>query len=162
MNEEEKILGTIPGIYLKGGFFKNKNCTLVVTNKRIIMAEVTKNLLKEEKRRKREELKKEGKGRIKQFLSSLSIYTYFHKRYLNMNPDVIVKESPGNFFLTLDDIKRIKLKRGKVTYDDEGDEFQEPHLLIIVSSSKKEFKFNFSADFNSTKRLLSQFYGRTL
>ncbi|MCD6426605.1 MAG: hypothetical protein J7L03_00675, partial [Caldisericaceae bacterium] len=94
---EEKVIGVIPNTSLKTGFLRSKRYTLVITDKRLIGALITKELMKKEAQKRREQAKKEGRGRFKQFLAGAITGFVFANRYLEMDPDEIEKENPANF-----------------------------------------------------------------
>lgn len=157
---EEKVLGAIPNVSLKKGLFKSVIYNLIVTNERLLFAKFRKELFKEEARERAEELEEQGKGKIRQFFAKLGTGFTFYKRYLDMDPEDILKETEDNFFLTPQAVRSIKLKRGRVSYDEDGDEYQNPHTLLITTTSGEKMKFLFKSDFNSSRRLLSQIFGR--
>ncbi len=153
--EEEKVLGVIPNASLKTGFLRSKRYTLVVTNKRLVAARITKDLLKKETQRRREKAAKEGHGRFKQFLAGASTGFTFANRYLEMDPNEIEKETSKNFSLYPADISSVRLREGMITEDEDGNTTQYPHSLVVQTKNKK-YSFSFSGNFARIKTLLSR------
>lgn len=152
---EEKVIGVIPNTSLKTGFLRSKRYTLVITDKRLIGALITKELMKKETQKRREQAKKEGRGRFKQFLAGAITGFVFANRYLEMDPDEIEKENPANFSIYPADVINTRLREGMVTEDEDGNTSQYPHSLVIQTRNKK-YSFSFSGDFQKAERLLSQ------
>lgn len=157
--EKEKVLGVIPNAGLKKGLFKSDSCNLVVTNKRVIVAKFSKDIYKKEARERTEKAKQEGRGRFKQFLSSASTMMTFYKRYLDMLPEDILKETPGTFAIDPGTVVKIQLREGRRYSDEDGFEQQNPHSLLIVMP-KAKLQFHFSGDIRNARNLLSGLFGR--
>ncbi|MEA3313198.1 MAG: hypothetical protein U9Q18_02340 [Caldisericota bacterium] len=157
--EEEKVLGVIPHVGLKKGLFKPESCNLVITNRRVIVAKFSKDIYKKETQERVEETKQEGRGRFKQFLASASTMTTFYKRYLDMEPEDILKETPGTFTIEPSTVIKTQLKEGRRYSDEDGFEQQNPHSLLIVMP-KAKLQFNFSGDIRNARNLLSDLFGK--
>lgn len=92
------------------GFLKNALVNLVVTDQRIIIAHVKREMIQ----KAREEAKaRGGDGFFKRISSGWTM----HERYYGMSPEDIVNEAPENFSIPLNGIKEVKLKSGNI---DEG------------------------------------------
>ncbi|BAD86371.1 hypothetical protein TK2182 [Thermococcus kodakarensis KOD1] len=109
MFEMEKVLYVIPNLEYHKGFFKSALVNLVVTDEKIIVAHVKKEMIQ----KAREEAKERGDGFFKRLASGWTM----HERYYDMSPEDVLKESPENFSIPLNGIKEVKLKGGNV---DEG------------------------------------------
>ncbi|MDD4614139.1 MAG: hypothetical protein PHI40_01865, partial [Caldisericia bacterium] len=72
-----------------------------------------------------------------------STHTNFHQRYLEMNPDEIIQESPHNFSILPDSIAKLVLKRGSVSRDQDGFEHRNNDSLSIVTLDNKKLNFTF-------------------
>lgn len=158
---EEKILGALPNVSLKKGLFKSILYNLVITDKRMIFARFRKELIKEEAKKRAEKLEEEGRGKVRQFFAKLGTGLTFYKRYFDMDPEEILKETEGNFFIVPSNVSKIRLKKGSVSYDEDGNVgYENPHTLFITTSSGEKLKLLFRSDFNSARSLLSQIFGR--
>jgi len=158
---EEKILGALPNVSLKKGLFKSILYNLVITDKRMIFARFRKELIKEEAKKRAEKLEEEGRGKVRQFFAKLGTGFTFYKRYFDMDPEEILKETEGNFFITPSNVGKIRLKKGSVSRDEDGDvEYENPHTLFITTTSGEKLKLMLRGDFNSIRNLLSQLFGR--
>ncbi|NJF25225.1 hypothetical protein [Thermococcus sp. Bubb.Bath] len=105
----ENVLYVIPNLNYHKGFLKSALVNLVLTNQRIIVAHVKKELIQEA----REEAKARGDGFFKRLASGWTM----HERYYDMSPEDVLKEAPENFSIPLREINEVKLKSGNV---DEG------------------------------------------
>jgi hypothetical protein len=148
---EETAVGYIPNVKIKQGFFKNPAYTLVVTNKRIIAARITSEIMKENAKQASEESKAKGEGFVKRALSTAASGFNIHRRYESMMPDDIVKENADNFFIPLEAVTKIKLKQGN--YD--PDYQQSDRVEIHTSSQKYKIELK-QLNIKQTKEVLSQ------
>ncbi|AMQ18467.1 hypothetical protein [Thermococcus peptonophilus] len=105
----EKVVYVIPNLEYHKGFLKNALVNLVVTDQRIIIAHVKREMIQ----KAREEAKARGDGFFKRISSGWTM----HERYYGMSPEDIVNEAPENFSIPLNGIKEVKLKSGNI---DEG------------------------------------------
>jgi hypothetical protein len=149
--ENEKVLGVIPNASLKTGFIRWTTYTLIATTSRLIAAELNSKLIKEEVRKRGEESKEEGHGKFKQFLARAGASFTFANRYLEMDPEDILKETDKNFSIYPRDIVSIKISDG---YEDE-DGNKSPNRLTIKTSSKK-YSFSFGSSTRAARELLNQ------
>ncbi len=96
----EKVVYIIPNLTYKKGMFKSASVNLVVTDKRLIVAHITKEMLKE--------ARKEAGGFLRGITSGFTLY----KKYYEMEPEKILQETADNFSIPISEIKEIKLKSG--------------------------------------------------
>ncbi|ASJ06031.1 hypothetical protein [Thermococcus pacificus] len=100
----EKVLHVVGNLDYKRGFMRESRASLVITNERMIVVFLTKELAKE--------IKKEAGGGIKGFLKGVAgAYGHWNK-YYEMSPEEILKESPENFEIPLREVKEVKIKSG--------------------------------------------------
>lgn len=85
----------------------------VVTDRRIVFALATQEMIKEEGKRRWEESKKEGgSGWASGLWGNMTVGANYHKRYLAIAPDAVLAENPGNFFIDRAQVKWIKAGLG--------------------------------------------------
>lgn len=96
----EKVVYVIPNLEYHKGFLKSALVNLVVTEQRIIVAHVKKEMIQRAR----------GDGFFKRLASGWTM----HERYYDMPPEDIANETPENFSIPLSEIKEVKLKSGNV------------------------------------------------
>jgi hypothetical protein len=127
--------------------------TGVLTNQRLIFAQMTNEMMKAASQQSREQAKAEGKGFFGQWSEQLKGFYGYTRRYLAMQPSVILAETPGNFALDNNTIREIKLK-DKTTREDQG--IYEFEVQIHSSTEKYEFIMEQNGDYT---KLLKQVFG---
>jgi len=149
----ESIVGIIPNAH--AGMMGNKCYNVVVTNYRLIMAQLTKQMIMDEAKRVKEQARAEGKGRLSTFAATATCGTTIFQKYFQMDPESILIENGGNYFIDLRSIKSWKVKQG---YHDE--ERANPNELKIKwNDGKITLKFN-GISANEAKNMLSSVLGR--
>jgi len=139
---EEKVYFVLERAVRKKGMFRSQRCTVVVTNRRLIVAVLTRQMEKEwmnEARKKVKEryqqMRSEGKGKFSSGMGAVMEAYNFYDRYYEMSPDEILSENPENFAIESSQIKKIHL-----TYlEMDGDSGGRDRLSInVVWSGGKE------------------------
>jgi hypothetical protein len=150
----ENILGIIPNVH--GGLLGSKAYNLIVTDKEIIVAQLTNTMLKEEANKANQEAKERGDGFFKRMGNQMNSRATFHKRYLSMSKEQIMKETDGNYTISEPEIKKIRITSGQHFEDQKST----PHQLKIVWTSGKA-KFSFTEiTVNQAKEMLQQLAGK--
>lgn len=151
---EENILGFIPNV--QSGFLGTKAYTLIVTDKGIIVAQLTNKMLKEEMRKTNKESKERGDGYLARIGNQMASRATFHERYRAMGKEEIINETEGNYFISEPEIKKIRIKSGQIIEDEKSS----PHELKIVwSSGKAKFSFK-QISTSEAKNILKQLVGK--
>lgn len=148
----ERVLGVVPS--LSTGILGQKSYTLVVTNYRLIFAEVTSELLNQERERAVSGVQNEGA--MTKWKASMSSHFNFHNRYYNIPPQSILQESPNNYGIRPDQVKSVRIRAGN-SYPGSGQQYANK-MVIKSSIGKKKFTFD-QMDPNDAKKLLSQLLG---
>ncbi len=135
---DEYIAGVIPGATRKRGFLgmSSDQYTLVVTNQRILFATLTKEINQQEVEKAREAAKAQGKGLLSQWGAQLTANV--GQRYVQMDPQSILGEHPGNFFYLNSQIRGVRISR----YADEETFRTEYTLELDTVSGKVKFIFS--------------------
>lgn len=110
-----------------------KPYTLVFTDRRVIFAFITKQMMKDMVESARADAKAEGKGFFGQWGAQLGAYSRFAQRYFEMSPGQTLSETPENFAIDRGSIKKAKIKVG-VT--DENGAGSVDHLVIKTADKK--------------------------
>jgi hypothetical protein len=124
----------------------------VITTRRMIFAQVTKDMIKRATEEAKQKAKAEGKGFLGQWSAQLGASFSYAQRYLNMEPSDILSETPGNFYIENGAIREIKIKHERDEMHGGPDELK---MEISASSGRYNFELNSSGDV----KLLKQVYG---
>jgi hypothetical protein len=103
----EAIIGVLPGLIRKKGLAV-EGLNIIVTQRRMIFAVTTNDMMKEEAK----QAGKEG-GFFGAILNAATMGQTFYKRYLTMPPDAALAETPQNFAVELSQITGVRLAEGK-------------------------------------------------
>lgn len=125
--------------------------TGVVTTQRFIFAQMTSAMLTEAVQQARDQAKSDGKGFWGQWSDQLKASFGYAKRYLNMAPEAILAETPGNFQVYNNMINELKLHLKDLNTNQH--EFE---LKIKTNTGTFEFRMDENSDFTN---LLKQVYG---
>jgi hypothetical protein len=126
----ENIIGVIPGASRKKGMFAIEAYHVVVTEKRLIFAIVTKEAIKEESQ------KSSGKG-FGGFLKTALAGNDLTQRYLNLTPQQALRETPENFDIDINRIRKIKIEKGLENMDNRND--NDGKLILETVGDKLSF-----------------------
>ena len=129
--------------------------TGVVTNYRMIFAQMTTQMINQAVTSARDQAKAQGKGFWGQWGDQLKTSFTFAQRYLSMQPSAILAETPGNFAFDNGAISEIKLKEERD--NDRGMQVYEMKMEIHHSSGKYEFRMDQD---NNYINLMKQVYGQ--
>jgi len=124
--------------------------TGVVTNRRLIFAQMSSQMVKAASDAAVAQAKAEGKGFFGQWGDQLRAAFNVSQRYLRMQPSAILSETPGNFDIANSFITEIELKLEK---QGNADEFE---IQVKSASVKYEFRMDENSDY---VKLLKQVYG---
>lgn len=124
----------------------------VVTTERLIMAQLTSEMLNQAAQRAREQAKAQGKGFFGAWGDQLRATMGYINRYMTISPQAIVMETQGNFAIYNSTISEIKIH---VKGDDENGtrEFE-----AEIKSTSGTFKYRLNEDSQYTD-LLKRVYG---
>jgi hypothetical protein len=116
--------------------------TGVVTNLRLIFAQMTGEMVKEAIQQAREQAKAEGKGFWGQWEEQLKASFGYTQRYLNMAPNAILSETPGNWAVNNDTIHEVKLNLKHINRGQGQHELHEFELEVSSMQGKFEFRMD--------------------
>ena len=109
----EALIGVIPNASRKKGLFSTEAFNIVVTNQRMVFAQMTTDMIKAEAASHRGE----GlKGMFKAMGAGYSLW----QRYPQMSPDQALAETPGNFGIYMNQIRKVKYSGTKVLFSKGG------------------------------------------
>jgi len=109
---EERTLTVIGNLTRASGFMglKQKTYSLIITDRRLIFAELTREKMKETWKQAGNNAKGQGKGLLRQWGAQLEAFDDYHRRYRDMPPDMALAETPVNFAIGRDLIKKVRFR----------------------------------------------------
>jgi len=125
----------------------------VLTNQRLIFAQMTGDMLKTAIKQAREQAKAEGKGFFGQWGEQLKASASFASRYYDMDPSEVLSETQGNFAVANNYVNEVKLK-----LKDTGNQSNQREFEIEIKSSSGNYKFRMDEN-NDYVKMLKQVYG---
>ena len=157
---DERIVGVIPNASKKAGFFKSETWNLLFTQRRMIAALITEQMVKAEASRATQEAQAQGAGVLKRLWSTATAGTTLYKRYLSMSPDQILAENRENFCVELAQIVSAKTSTGSIGVFDEQANRSYPDLLTIRTAGEKlEFQLGSGSNAREAARILRALLG---
>ena len=105
---QERVLGAIPMRKMKS-LGRCDNWIVVFTVSKTIFAQVTNQITKDAAEQARVQSKAEGKGFFGQWGDQLKATFGLAQRYLGMEPNAVLTETPGNFAVDNSGIREVKL-----------------------------------------------------
>jgi hypothetical protein len=151
----ETILGIVPLRQMKslGRFDPYAG---VVTNYRLILAQLTKQMINESVTNARNQAKAQGKGYMGQVSSQMREYSSgYITRFLRMTPALILSETPGNFELSNASIAEIRVRLSGSSMDDDSPR-SEYDVSIFCGSLRYDYRTDENDDY---VRILRGVYG---
>jgi len=129
--------------------------TAVVTEQRMIFAQMTSEMLKNSIQAARDQAKAEGKGFWGQWEEQLRASFNYSQKYLSMDPAAALSETPGNFAVNNDAVREIKIHLKNINKGQQTD-LHEFEIEIASTSGKHEFRMDERDDYVN---LLKMVYG---
>lgn len=150
----EQILTVLPSLSKKKGIFslRRDNYTLVVTEKRLIFARLSKTLYKKQIADIKAIMEKNKKNKVG-FLSSMAdrmtAYSNWFQRYYDMPIEEIITETSDNIVIEKEEIITLKVQQFMEVNEDSFQGKTRAPILILKTKTDK-FKFVFGSGSNSS------------
>lgn len=144
----EQVLAVIGGLTLVGGFMglKQKAYTLIVTDRRLVFAEITKEKTTAAVNAARDQAKAEGKGFFGQWGAQIASAGSYNDAYWQMSPDAALAETPGNWAIERSQYQGAKFRTGM------SDENTNTPDVLTIKASTGKWKFNVSGSLSALKK----------
>jgi len=158
--EGEHVLGALPVQWHKN-LLNIIPWTIVVTNSRIIFARLTPEIQKQAVDAK---VKEQGGGFLKRMAVAATSGLTLHKRYLTMDPEAVLTETPENWWVDVGGVSQVTVTEGRWVSDQNRHRKQNDHQLLIVTQQGK-FSYTFaplSMNAADAANLLAQVFGTTV
>lgn len=153
---DERILFVAPSS-LKKGFLKVEAWTIIITDKRLVFAKYSPEIIKKEAMERREEAKDQGRSKLGQFFAQASASFTWYKRYYDLPIEETLKEHSENYYLVPQDVINYQIKEGR-TYRDEDDINKKNPNELILNTNKGKMIFATDADFKQLRDALNTLF----
>ena len=150
----EKVLGVMVLTKPKS-LGRYDSFTGVVTNQRMILAQMTSDMVKQAVQMAKDQAKAEGKGFWSQWSDQMKASYGFAQRYFSIAPSAILTETPGNFAVDNNLISEVKIKSRE---EMRGTQVYRYYLEMEIHSTQGKYEFTMSERDDYIK-LLKQVYG---
>jgi hypothetical protein len=151
-SSEEQVIGTLL-LRKPKSLGRYDTFTGVLTDSRFIIAQMTSEMLKDAAMQARQQAKAEGRGFFGQWEEQLKATFGYTKKYLSMEPQAILAETPGNFELDNSTIREIKVNVKHLGNQSNRDEYE---IEIHSNAGKYEYRMDENSNFID---LIKKVYG---
>ncbi len=148
----EQILAVIGGLTLVGGFMglKQKAYTLIVTERRLVFVEITREKATAAVNAARDQAKAEGKGFFGQWGAQIASAGSYNDAYWQMSPDAALAETPGNWAVERSQYQGAKFRTGM------SDENTNTPDVLTIKASTGKWKFNVAGSLSTLKKTFKE------
>lgn len=154
--DDEEIVGIIPAMRRKKGLFSSKMYNLVVTDRRIVFAEVTKEMRKQAAEDAAAEAKADGKGFFARAAATAGSRHRVYQKYWQMTPEAVLAEQPENYAVEHREIASVRIRGGRFDHESGQQDPDELHIKTTVTKMKLFFERGGSSE---AKELLKKLLG---
>ncbi len=143
----ERVVEVIGNLTHVSGFLgmKQKRYSLVITDRRLIFAEMSKEKLKDVMDQARTDAELAGKGRLGKWSAQAGAFSRHHEIYRQMTPEAALAETPGNFAIERDSIEKVKFKTGSV------DEQHVSFDRVVIKAASGKYTLNVGGSLAAVK-----------
>ena len=136
----ETVKFVFPNLRLPKSFGRTDEFTLVMTERRSIFAKITQEILNEAVREARANAAAEGKGFFRKWGAQMKGFNNYAVRYNKIPAEQILQETPGNFAVENNTIRRIHITND--TYEDN------PNVEFGIQFQTVSGNYNFKTAYN--------------
>lgn len=134
----EQVLAVIPNAAKKKSMFKWDSWNLVFTNRRMLGALITEEMVKAEADHAAQAAREAGSGTLKRLWNTAMAGTNIYKRYPSMTPEQILAENPENLSVELSQIESVKARSAIIgVVGTVGNDTNDPDTLTIRTNVEK-------------------------
>lgn len=148
----ERVIGIMPGLSRKKGLLAVEGYNAVVTDRRIVFAVMTNEMV-------REEAKKDRGGFLANMAGAVTAGYNIWKRYQGMTPEQALGENPQNFAIAINQIRKVKfdagrtlIKKGVVTVGVNVNRRSDEPAHLEIDTIAEKFKFDVATHFQEEAR----------
>ena len=130
----ESVVAVVGNLVRVSGLLGGKQTpyTLIITDLRLILAELDKDKVAAQAGQARRDAKNSGEGFWARWCEQLRAGGKHHEIYWTMSPEEILAESPGNLTIERSTIRKVKFRTGAV-----DDMHTIPDRIVITTTSDK-------------------------
>ena len=139
----ESVLGVIGEAQIKTGMLKSQTWVLVVTDRRLLGARITDDLMKRVALAARAQARASGSGFLGQWGAQVKSGFAMASRYLTMPPEAILAETPGNWALWPGQVSSIRVEHVSEGGDDTA---SVDYLRITIGTSSGKGVYSTKSD----------------
>lgn len=152
----ETVLAVLPGAVRHSGFLgvKTESFVIVFTSLRVLFAAQTAEMMKANVMQARDAAREQGKGFFGQWGAQFGANA--GREYLQRSPQDILAEQPTNFFLAVNQLRRMHLWEAQSSDDDSVRISY--YIEFETGAGKHKFSIN-DLDLRAWKQQLQQLYG---
>jgi hypothetical protein len=145
----EQVIEVVGGLSRVAGFMgmKQKRYTLVITDRRLIFAELTREKVTELTHAAQEHARDEGKGALGRLGAQAAVPWAAAEPYRAMSPEAALGESPGNFAVDRTEVTKVKLKLG--SSESAGE-------TVTIKTTSDTYKLQVGGSFRQVKEALTR------
>ncbi len=152
----EQAVGYMAAKKMKSMGLSYDSYTIVLTTRRMIFAQMTSQMLTQNANNAREQAKSEGKGFFSAWGAQIKANFSYAQRYLQMAPESILAENPGNFAIENNTISQIKVGLKKENPGHSTSYIQDFEIKIQTPMGEYVYRID---DSSNNEKLLKQVYG---
>lgn len=152
-NASEKVLGVIL-LRKPKSLGRYDSWTAVLTGYRVIFAQMTSQMITDAAMQAKSQAKAEGRGFWGQWEEQLRATFTYTQKYLTMDPNAVLAETPGNFAVNNASISEVKLKLKDIS---RGGDVQQHEFELEVTSAQGKYEFRME-ERDEFANLLKQVY----
>ncbi len=146
---EERIAGIVPHLSKSASYARSHQYTLIATDRRLIVAQLTAQMMEEIKVQSKIRAQQGKKGLFGgllagKVLTAGDIIEYTNK-YWGMIPDQIIVETPGNLAVEISSISVAAVEHKQEEPDEDSSIGVDYYVLDLVTP-QGDYSFNFDAD----------------
>ncbi len=151
----ERLVGVVPLVRKQKSFGRMDTYTLILTESRMVFAQLTNDMMKRAAAEAQRKGKEEGKGFLARWGDQLKACMSFADRYWQMSPEAALSETKGNFALPNSSIRKVKVSG--TSSDDDDTTPAGTELKIEAVTGRYEFRVDGKPD--SVKDALKGVFG---
>jgi len=154
---EENTITLLPLVKKPKSFGRWDSFSLIITDRRLIFAEMTSDMLKEAAAEAQQKGKEEGKGFFARWGDQLKATFTYAERYRAMPPEEVLNYSPGNFAIPNDQVRKIEFKQK--TDIRSSDDISRTFTEFKIESNSGKLQYTIDGYSKETLQVLKDLFG---
>jgi len=130
--------------------------TVIFTLSQTIVAKLSGEVVKDVVKKSQEKSKADGKGWLGRVGDQMKAFGNAHLRYLELTPDQILAETPGNFAFDHRSVSTVIVKQRFEAGDEDGP--GDPYVEVEFVTPMGKYKYRVPLELNDVLEMLNNFY----